>query len=284
MKRLFALTLMAIAAFVTISCDKDDAESGVVGTWQMRADEYHYFDATFNSDGTYVWNWMGASGGIKDEGTYTFENDQITMKATTMWEEDYENKGHYNKTSLSSFEWHGKRVVTVHKNLGGVAFWDWKGDFLIQDSENFRFGKDGVIVFKKGFDFKIKKSDLIGTWEEYNEDNSLSRRLIVEDGKFKDYSVWYNEDGSLCVHKEIGTWTLSSNVLSMKFTNGYSSYMLLGWNKETQQNDYLYYNVNPDTLEAEQWESYTYDYTQELYIYIDGNKVVSNMGTLFKKK
>lgn len=70
------MTLIAFAAFSLTSCDDDEKvpeqETGIVGTWEGEADEYHYPVVTFNADGTYEWEWAGIHK-MKDTGKYTYE-------------------------------------------------------------------------------------------------------------------------------------------------------------------------------------------------------------------
>lgn len=285
MKKVF-LAAMALLAFCVVqSCEKDNAgDSGVVGTWQMRADEYHYFDATFKSDGTYEWVWMGAGGIMKDAGSYTYADKTITMKPSSFYEEDYENPGKLIKKSASDFGWSGPRTVNVVSYSDGVAYWHWQGDFLMENSEFFNEGEP-IIIFRKGYDYKIKKSDLVGTWEDEGSDGALTRIVIKNDNTYALYWSWNDEDGTLSVSKETGTWELSSNVLSLTAITHYSSFKSLGWNAETQQNEYIYYNVDPVTLEAEQWESYDYSkpIKSDYYLVLSDGKMVTNYGTFTKK-
>lgn len=286
MKKFFlaAAAILALCAAQSCKKDKSGSDSEIVGTWQMRADEYHYFDATFKADGSYEWVWMGASGTIKDTGTYTYEEKTITMKPSKFYEEDYENPGQFVSVSAENFGWSGPRTVTVVSYSDGVAYWRWKGDFMIDDSDWFNNG-DPIVIFRKGYDYKIKKSDVLGTWED-GADGSITRMVVNSDDTYALYWSWSQEDGTLSVSKETGTWSLSGNVLSLTAITQYASFKSLGYNRETQQNEYVYYNVNPDTLEADQWETYNYaePITTDYYLVLSDGKMVTNFGTFTKKK
>lgn len=285
MKKLIYIALAA-AALLAVSCGKDDSkdsDSSITGTWLMRADEYHYFDATFKKDGTYEWLWQGAGGRLLDTGTYTFSGNVVTMTAKKFQEEDYES----NKMTDAEMpqDWSGVRTVTVVENKGAVAFWKWNNDYFMDNSDNFRGENMGpILVFKDGANLNIKDSELIGTWE-IKEDDYIDR-LVFEKGGFTQYGAWKNDEaeGGLSVTKELGTWSVKGNVLSLKYEKMFSSSKSLGWNPEKQINEYIYYKVNPETLEAEQWESYTQDFSLQWYIYIENGKLYTPSYGIYSKK
>ncbi len=288
MRKFFGILAIAIAFVATFSsCDKEEkgGDNDIIGTWLMRADEYHYFDATFKKDGSYEWMWKGASGRVMDKGSYTYENNVITMTPQKFYEEDYDSK-ELKEQPLSNVEWSGPRKVTVVENLGGVAFWRWKGDFMIDDSDWFR-GNEGepVTVFKEGYNVKVKESDLKGTWEMQDADEYRDI-FTLGDKTYSWYSIWPEEDAEcgLSVRKETGTWSFKGNVLTFVATKQYNSFKSLGYNKETQKNEYIYYNVNPETFEADQWESYNLDYTLEYYFYLADGKLTLPIAVYVKKK
>ena len=87
MKKLFSILAIAFAAFA-ISCNKGDEtviDSKVVGSWAADTFDYHYPIATFNKNGTYVWEW-GGKARLKDTGEYTVENGIIEMKISEYYE------------------------------------------------------------------------------------------------------------------------------------------------------------------------------------------------------
>lgn len=278
------LAMFSILAFSSCDKDNDNERNDVVGTWMMRADGYHYFDATFSANGTYEWVWMGASGILKDTGSYKYADHVITMTPSKYYREDDENPDKLQSVSASDFGWSGPRTVTVVSVEKGIAYWHWQGDFIIDDS-NFFTGDEGepVLVFRKGYDYKIKKSDLLGTWDSRDEYGAT--RIVLGQDTFSLYSVWEREDGSLSVGKDTGTWALDSNVITLTTNVLYTSSKRV-WNPVTQKNEYVYYEVDPVTFEASQWESYTYPepIVTEYYIYLSGNRIISNKGSFEKKK
>lgn len=287
MKKILLIAAVVFAGLF-VSCNKDDdgsnkANEDIVGTWLMREDDYHFFDATFKKDGTYEWIWQGAGGKMMDSGTYEYEDKVITMTATKFQEEDYESKK--MKTADMPEDWSKVRTVTIVENAGAVAWWTWDNDYFIESSDHFRYDLSGpIIMFKEGEDPGIKAPDLRGTWEIKDED--VIARLVFADNTFIQYDAWKQDtaEGGYSVSKDTGTWSLKKNVLTLNYKEGYSSFKSLGWNPETQVNEYIYYKVDPRTLEAEQWESYTQDYSTEWYIYLkDGKLYIPTQGTFSKK-
>lgn len=290
MKKILLAAMAILSLCAVQSCDKDNpgekkADDNIEGTWLMRADEFHFFDATFNSDGTYEWVWKGASGAIKDTGTYTYEDNTITMTPTKFYEADYENPGQMNEKTAENMGWSGPRTVTIDSFGPGYAFWHWKGDFMVQDSDNFRENQgEPIIVFRKGYDYKLKKADLVGTWENKDE-NGIDRIVLNDDDTFAFYYAWIDGE-EYSVRKDTGTWSLSSNLLSLTNITNYASFKSLGYNKETGKNEYEMYEVDPETLEAVKWESYNYSepLVEEYYLVLQDGKIITNKGSFTKKK
>lgn len=284
MKKILYSILVAVAAFA-VSCSKDDGsqneDGGFTGTWLMRANEHHYFDATFNSNGTYEWEWKGVAR-FKDTGSYTEKDGVITMTPEKLYESDYET-GELVQVSLSDFQWSGPRKVTILSVEGGVAWWKWEGDFLMQNTDDFT---GGIMIFKKGYNFNIKKSDLLGTWEIKREDGFVESRIVIGDGTFSWYDAYEQPDAEcgIAVRKDSGTWTLDENVLQIKATGSASSAKSLGYNQSLGKNEYIYSNVNPETLEADQWYSTTVNWDSTYYIYLKDSELSLGMAGVFARK
>lgn len=289
---ILAITIAALAAFSIVSCEKNndgpsngEGDNSIVGTWQFRGDEYHYFDATFKKDGSYEWMWIGASGRLKDTGSYSVSGNVITMTPKKFYEEDYNTKELVERP-LSDQQWEGPRKVTVVSSGDGIAYWRWSGDFLIDNSDHFR-GNEGepLLVFKEGADFKFKSSDLIGTWENKYENGVVDRYIFTNDG-FSYYSVWPQEEAEcgLSVRKDTGTWSLKGNVLTLNEKMSYNSFKFIQYNRETQKNEYIYVDVDPVTFETDNWFSYDSEYDRTIYIYIENGKLYLPEVTLTKKK
>ncbi len=285
MKKVLYAVCITAAAFA-VSCGKNNPtddkepkteENTLTGTWMMRSDEYHYFDATFKADETYEWTWKGAGDPRTDKGTYKVSGKNITLTPTKFLETDYEkDDGSMKEISAEEFGWSGPRTVIVEQQLGGVAFWRWKNDNFISDSDD--FFEEPVIVFKEGADLGIKAADVKGTWEYRNEEGVIER-FIFEDRAFTEYSAWPSElaEGGYEVRKDTGTWSLEGNVLTLNYQKTYTSY------KRVQNQEYIYYKVDPTTLEAEKWETYDDSYTFTYYIYIAEGKLYLPVATFTKK-
>lgn len=283
MKRLIYMAIVAMTA-LAVSCNKENSgntggDDGIIGTWLMRVDEYHYFDATFKKDGSYVWEWKGAGGRLQDTGSYTYENNVVTMTASKFYEEDYETEE--MKAADMPQDWSRVRTVTFVENLGPVAWWTWSGDHFAENSSMFG-GDDPVIVFKEGADLGIKSGDLKGTWEA--EFDGWTERIIFEDGTFTWYSLWKSDEAECgySLNKDTGTWTLKGNALSFDCKKAYYSFAVF-YNPGTQKNEYTYYDVKPDTFEAEKWRSVDQEWSQTYYIYIKGKELFLTRGTYTKK-
>jgi hypothetical protein len=292
MKKIYCILAICLASCLALtSCEKENQSSGgsgdgsVVGTWQFRGDEYHYFDATFKKDGNYEWMWIGASGRIKDTGSYTVSGNVITMTPKKLYEEDYDTK-ELVETSLSSFQWNGPRKVTVVRTGDGIAYWRWSGDFLIENSDFFR-GNEGepYLVFKQGANFKFKSSDLVGTWECQYETGVVDRYIFTSKG-YTYYSAWPEADAGcgLSVRKETGEWSLDKNALTIKEKMDYTSSKFIKYNRETGKNEYEYVDVDPVTFETDNWFSYESEYEHTIYIYVEDGKLYMPEMTLTKKK
>ena len=86
-------------------------------------------------------------------------------------------------------------------------------------------------------------------------------------------------DSTLSVEKSTGTWSIQNSVMTVKPTAVMFSY-------ERVNNDYVYYPVDPETLETENWVSASWtrdEYTQKIYLAED-KKTLYVAGIVFKKK
>lgn len=301
-KTLFYLSILAFAALGFNSCDEEEGlqpnepektqsndpektQSNdpdtvqtpvilpwIVGTWVGDTTDYHYPVVTFNSDSTYEWEYGGIHK-MKDEGTYTFDSSRIVMKIKTIYEyedDKYKPTSEYRKSDRVC------KILDLREGLLKVELNDY---FMGGGSGGFDF-----ILYKKDFEQNITEKDLLGTWESYDEDGNIDERIVVSEQSFTSYSVWFDEDDSvLCVKKVVGSWSVSKNVLKVTPTNGYYSYSTgVDINNMTV---YTYYDVDPETLEAEQWAETRYtpdEYTER--IYLDDDKLYAGGYVFIKKK
>lgn len=270
------LTLIAFASFSFVSCDDDEntltEEGGIIGTWEGDADEYHYPIATINADGTYEWEWAGIAR-FKDVGTYTYTDNKIVMTGKNFYEWDSE-KGKYVDNDW--VEGNTKRNIKIIDLTPGVMSVELNDYFMGGgQGEGFPF-----ILYRKGLVQDIKTKDLEGTWESYDSDGSLGERIIISGNNFTAYEVW-TTDTILCAEKSTGTWSVKSNVLTVKPKDLYYSY-----SRPTGTGNYVYSVVDPVTLEAENWTKAVYtpdEYEERIYL-SDDKKTLYVAGAKFTKK
>ncbi len=272
MKRFLLFAMAALAMLSLSGCGDTDPE--IEGTWLMRANEHHYFDATFKAGGDYEWKWMGVSGTRIDEGTYTFVNGVVTMTPATFKEEDYNNPGKLISVSSAIFGWSGPRTIKVTPITEGAALWEWENDWMIQSTKELGYP---VLVLREDFTQNVSEALMKGTWERYDSEGKLEARVIV---KGKDYTFYSATDiaGKLVVAKTVGTWSHKGVILTLTPTTLQYSYEYNGVN-------YTFYTVDPVTLESETWISAQYDpdpMTMAVCVF-DGKIYTAWEGTYIKK-
>ena len=269
MKKTLFFTLLAFAAVGFMSCNDEEntltEDSGIVGTWEGE-DEHHCPIATINADGTYVWEWVGTDR-FKDEGKYTYEGNRIVMKPSTyyQWEDNkYETMEPWDRCPRNI------KILDLTPGMMRIELTDY---FMggSQSEEGFEF-----TLFRKGLNQKITSKDLQGTWESYYDDGSLSERIIISGNDYTAYSVGM-ADSILYAEKSVGTWTVKDNVLTATPSDLWFSF-------ERVNNQYVYSEVNPVTLEAEKWTKASYQPDPESQkIYLAENKLYVSGGYFIKK-
>jgi len=255
MKKILVLALLSVFYAVTAptSCEQILTDYTIFGTWQMRYDDSHYFDATFNTDGTYEWLWQGAQGLRKDAGKFKLDGTAIIMTPEKYWTEEWATGG-LLECSQEDFGWSGPRKVTILELHNVMAYWKWEGSNLF-DSSKESFGADAIPVFRKGAkDFQF--ADLQGTWK--GKQLLCDIALYVFNGnEVTLYSIDEPTASTpLRVDKAKGTCTLENNELTIHFTQKQSTHKYLGDGK------HQYYEVDPATYEAKQWNTATVDYSE----------------------
>lgn len=268
MKRILTLALIALSIAAAVSCKKDKGNNSIEGTWLMRWDGSHYFDATFKKDGSYEWLWQGAAGLMKDTGKYTFQNNVITMTPSKYYREDWSNEGQLIEYTAEDFEWSGPRTVYVLENHGSYAFWKWEGDHLLREAEN-------IPMFRKGAK-NVKSSDMKGTWEGVQYDEKI--RYVFDGTNFAEYGIAEaTESQPLHVGKRSGTYTVEDNIITLSFKKSQRSFKHLGGT------NYTWYTVDPQTYESDQWETFDVDFNSKYYVFIADKKLYMESLVLTKK-
>lgn len=272
MKRFFLFAMAAMAMLSLSGCGDTDPE--IEGTWLMRANEHHYFDATFKAGGDYEWKWMGVSGTRIDEGTYTFVNGVVTMTPATFKEEDYNNPGKLISVSSSIFGWSGPRTIKVTPITEGAALWEWENDWMIQSTKELGYP---VLVLREDFTQNVSEALMKGTWERYDSEGKLEARVIVIGNAYTYYEV-YEMSGHMAVCKTVGTWSHQGAVLTLTPSEALYSY-------KYENGVYSFNDVNPETLECETWikASYTPNPISMSVCISDGKIYTTWEGTYIKK-
>ena len=246
-----------------------EQETGIVGTWEGEADEYHYPVVTFNADGTYEWEWAGIHK-MKDTGKYTYEEGKkIVMKPSKYYEYDDE-KGKYVTGDPGYTGDRNCRIIELNPGMMRVNL----SDYFMGGGQGEGFD---FVLYRKGLNQNIQQKDLQGTWESYDEDDSLSMRIIISGNKYTAYEVW-TRDSILCAEKSVGTWAVKNSVLTATPSDLWFSFDMVN-------NEYVYSKVDPVTLEAENWSKASYKLDPESKkIYLADDKLYVGDEVFTKKK
>ena len=265
-----ALVALVLLSLTAVSCKKTHTDdSTVYGTWQMRYDSQHYFDATFNEDGTYEWIWYGAQGMLKDTGGYSRVGSVIKMNPERYWMDDW--NGGLVEVSAEEYDYTGYRMVTFVEHLGSMAYWKWENCNVFSTSDE--FGVDKMPVFRKG----AKTANFKGTWvgDAYTSDKEMWEFTAYGFSKYE-IDLPYN-DWPLRITRRQGTWTNDGNAVTLNFTKLERS------RKDVGDGKYDYYTVDPDTYETQYGESKDLDYTETTYIFTYGSQMFMENLVLTKK-
>lgn len=302
MKKHLFIAALAIAAAFASSCTKDNnnsiENSQLLGTWYMAGEYYHPAIVTFKENGEYEWEYGGITG-IKDTGTYTFQDNKVTMTINSFWEiavkrnddgspeydgswQKMDDTGDNSKT----------RTVDVYVLADHFTIWNVYNDWF------FGSGSDGGLLLfmsdnqdEMHIDREVTQSDLQGEWYNADDNGNTIARLVLSGSS---YTAWYlttsygdNNVITYYVSKETGTFSLNGTIITINHQKGYSSYSST-YNKETSTWEYKYSDYDPATLEADDWlTEYESGYSEEYYVYRDGANLYwgfGYMGYAWKKK
>ena len=280
MKKLF-LFAMAVVPFAFYSCDveKDGEEeavavTGLEGTWYYE-DYHHPFTITFTGE-TYIFETTG----FKDQGKFTYVNNVITCRPTDRWSSEgvewvdgkRVNTGGWEKISLDGYN---GRTFEVSLLENGVCVGTLLDDFY--GGEPFE-----IMLLCQGAKISVDASALNGEWL-FKEDGELLARLVVNGNNYQIWQVqpYFQE---LAVVKDEGQWSYANGYLTLTPTSKAYSY------ENARTGGYVYSQVDPETLEAEEWHVAQYELDEmkipaykskdTFYISISENMIVYK----FKKK
>lgn len=280
MRKYSLFAIMALAAIVFISCDKDKddgkdvSDSELTGTWIGCQDEYHYPIVTFKNDGKYEWQWGGIAK-LKDTGKYTYANKEIRMTPSEYYE--YESSD-FIKVDVPEY-FSGTRRCKVLEINEGIMSIEVYGDYFMGGEDEYGFP---YTLFKEGTEQNITQSDLKGTWENYDEKGNVTERMVFDGNRYTWYIVWGWDGAQLEASKTVGTWSVSKGHMSLDPTDTWYSYETgVDSNNKTVYN---YSTVDPKTLEAEKWTKTIYSPRSSTYrVYLSGGKLYMGSIVLIRK-
>ncbi|MBO7415687.1 MAG: hypothetical protein J6U22_03835 [Bacteroidaceae bacterium] len=278
MRKYSLFAIMALAAIVFISCDKDKddgkdvSDSGLTGTWVGCQDDYHYPVVTFKNDGKYEWQWDGIAK-LKDTGKYTYANNEIRMNPSEYYEFDTERKDFQKVITPEYFS--GTRRCKVYEINEGIMSIEVFGDYFMGGDDEYGFP---YTLFKEGTEQNITQSELKGTWENYDEKGNVTGRVVFDGNRYTWYNVWGWDGAQLEANKTVGTWSVSKGQMSLNPTDMWYSFETgVDSNNKTVYN---YSTVDPKTFEAEKWTKTIYSPRSSTdRVYLAGGKLY--MGRIF---
>lgn len=256
-----ALLLFAAIALIA-ACGKDNTEGTALdGKWIAHTgttmDRNHPIDITFSGN-TYIWH-VGGYSPMKEEGTFTYENDIITLKGNTFWtcEVDWSQSQQQGGAPVESGAWVKAELIFPSHKYKVLSF---EADVLtVEQLEDDIISKGITLVMTRGESFPAE-SELKGTWEG-TSDSGKQYRISFDGKKFTRWEVYSQygklaEDGdyvtfNACI-KESGTWKYAKGELTLTPDHRWNSYII----HANQYGTPLYYEVSPineTTLEAETW-------------------------------
>lgn len=265
MKKLF---LILAAAALLAACTEDEntvLEGKWLGHTGTAMDSHHPLDITFNAD-TYIWH-LGGYSPQKEEGTFTYENDIITLNGSSFWECEVDwsqsqqgglpaESGAWVKVDLR-YPTHKYKVLSLEADV-----------LTLENLAEDMYPSGQKFVMTRGNAFP-EESMLKGTWEGdsegYSEGYGKKYRIKFDGKNFTRWEV-YSQYGKIaeggpdvtfkaCI-KEFGTWKYQGGVLTLTPDKRWNSYIV----HANQYGTPLYNEVstiNETTLEASTWYEIT---------------------------
>lgn len=259
MKKLF-LMLAAVALFAACT---EDGNTFLDGKWYAHTgtmmDSHHPLDITFDGD-NYIWHTGGYSP-QKEEGTFTYENDIITLTGKTFWECDVEwSQG--GNLPVETGAWVKVALAYPSHRYKVISF---EGDVLtLENLSNDMFDEGQKFIMTRGDAFPEEK-ELKGTWEGESQDLGKKYRITFDGKNFTRWELYsqygkLSEDGDnvlfrACI-KESGTWKYAKGTLTLTPIKRWNSYII----HANMYGTPLYYEaseINETTLEASTWYEVT---------------------------
>lgn len=207
MKHLMTIIAGLAAVLALASCDKENTEKGLVGTWKTYGESSHWFQVNLDAKGNFDWQLLGVSE-FRETGTYTVSDDVIVLKTKKYYDRwDDETGTEYKDKWIDKHgkpqggypdDFNGVRTIKIKLLKDGFMRYALEGDNNFGDML-----KDGFF-FKENLDQKLDGSKLKGKWVAKDDNgkevgyyefngNSFSRVVKSDDGN---YSIFWQDSGN----------------------------------------------------------------------------------------
>lgn len=212
--------MLASMAFVLslASCNKDDANKSLVGTWTINEESSHWFQVSFDAKGNFDWQILGVSE-MRETGSYSVNGDEIVLKTQKYYDRWDDETGteysdrwidkHGKPSSGYPDDFNGVRTISIQYLKDGFLHCAIKGDNMFGDM------LDNAFLFKEGMDQKLSADKIKGTWVAKDSKGTELGKYVF-DGKNFSRTVRSDNGSHDIIWQESGTWTYSKGKISFK--------------------------------------------------------------------
>lgn len=207
MKHFMTIVAGLALALALASCDKENTEKDLVGTWKTCGESSHWHQVSFDAKGNFDWQLLGVSE-MRETGTYTVSEDEIvltTKKYYDRWDDatgtEYQDRWIEKKGKPEAGygdDFKGVRTIKIRLLKDGFMRYALEGDNMYGDML-----KDGFF-FRDNLDQKLDGGKLKGKWVAKDEKgkevgfyefngNTFSRVVKSDDGN---YNVEWEDSGN----------------------------------------------------------------------------------------
>jgi len=204
-------------ALTLASCDKENTDKDLDGTWTTNKESTHWFQVSFDAKGNFDWQILGVSE-MRETGTYTVNGDEIvltTKKYYDRWDDatgtEYSDRWIEKKGKpVSGYgdDFTGVRTLTVRVLKDGFLYCAIKGDNMFGDMLEHAF------LFKDSMDQKLDAGKLKGKWVAKDEKGT---EVAWYEFNGSSYSRLVKSDsaGHGIIWQDSGTWSYSKGIISV---------------------------------------------------------------------
>lgn len=213
----FMTMLAAMAAVLSLaSCDKDNTEKSLVGTWTVNEESSHWFQVSFDAKGNFDWQILGVSE-MRETGSYSINGDEIVLKTKKYydrWDDEtgteYSDKWidkHGKPSAGYPDEFNGVRTLIIYYLNDGFLHCAIKGDNMFGDMLSNAF------LFKKDMDQKLNGGKIKGTWVAKDSKGTELGKYVFDGSNFS--RIVRDDTGSHdIIWQDSGTWSYSKGKIS----------------------------------------------------------------------